>query len=307
MSKQNDKFLPILSQVKNSPFSGARLRRYAMELLNELPGYDWCGIYRLEGKHLVLDEFVGAPTEHRVIPIGKGVCGTAVAENRNLIIPDVQTVENYLSCDIRTRSEIVVLIRSGERILGQIDVDSHTPNAFSEADEKGLMELSEILAERWQPSQVIQKILSGGQTGVDRAALDVAILLGIPHGGWCPQGRLAEDGVIPPHYHLTETDSPLSEVRTERNVADSDGTIILTKGEPTGGTAYTLEKAQQYHKPFLVIDLAQLSEEEASQKIQDWLSLHSPSLLNVAGPRESKCPGIYEATKRILLSVLDKE
>lgn len=307
MNKQYDKFRQILSQVKSSPYSGSRLRRYAMELLKELPGYDWCGIYRLEGDHLVLDEFVGAPTEHTVIPVGKGICGTAVAENRNLIVPDVQKVENYLSCDVRTRSEIVVLIRSGDGILGQIDVDSHSLYAFSEEDEIMLKELSEILAERWRLTQVVKKIISGGQTGVDRAALDVAILLGIPHGGWCPQGRLAEDGTIPLHYHLTETDSPEAEERTERNVQDSDGTIVLTKGPPTGGTAYTIEKASQHHKPLLVIDLAQSPQEEAILKIRDWLSTHPVSILNVAGPRESKCPGIYSATRRILLSTLSNE
>jgi GAF domain-containing protein len=307
MEQRNDKFFSILSRVKSSPYSGARLRRFAMELLKELPHYDWCGIYRLEGDHLVLDEFVGDPTEHTVIPVGRGVCGTAVAENRNQIIPDVRNVENYLSCDVRTRSEIVVLIRSGNKILGQIDVDSHTVQAFSETDERGLEELSQILAERWSPRQVIKKIVSGGQTGVDRAALDVALMLGIPHGGWCPEGRLAEDGVIPPQYQLKETPSPLAEVRTEWNVRDSDGTLVLTKGEPSGGTAYTIEQAMKYGKPLFVGDLSQTPEEELIQQIGDWLSSHPLSTLNVAGPRESKAPGIYEATKRLLLSVLGRE
>lgn len=305
MTSTPNEFAEILSELKNSPYSAFRLRRYAMQLLSKLPHYDWCGIYRLEGDHLVLDEFVGTPTEHTVIPIGKGICGTAVAENRNQIVPDVRLVENYLSCDARTRSEIVVLIRFDNKILGQIDIDSHEADAFSETDEKGLEALAEILAERWSLRKVIKKIVSGGQTGVDRAALDVAILLGIPHGGWCPKGRLAEDGEIPSPYQLVETDSPESEVRTEWNVRDSDATLVITSGAPTGGTAYTLEMADRHNKPIFLIDLSRQSDQEAVEKIIEWLSSQRITTLNVAGPRESKSPGIYETTKKLLLAVLN--
>lgn len=120
-----------------------------MTLLAELPKYDWCGVYRLEGEVLVLDEFVGDPTEHRMISVGQGVCGTAVAENRNMIVADVHAVENYLSCSIDTKSEIVVLIRSGEVVFGQIDVDSHTRDAFGTSDEALLARVAAVLAEKW--------------------------------------------------------------------------------------------------------------------------------------------------------------
>ncbi|MFQ5587063.1 MAG: putative molybdenum carrier protein, partial [Thermodesulfobacteriota bacterium] len=95
----------------------------------------------------------------------------------------------------------------------------------------------------------IEMIVSGGQTGVDRAALDVALELGIRCGGWCPKGRLAEDGVIDSRYHLDETGSKSYSQRTEWNVRDSDGTLILTVEEPTGGTALTIRAAEELGKP----------------------------------------------------------
>lgn len=119
-----------------------------MELLSKLPNYDWCGIYRLEEGVLVLDEFVGDATEHTRIAVGVGVCGTAVAKNANQVIGDVRALDNYLSCSVHTRSEIVVLIRSNGRIIGQIDVDSHTAHAFDKADEVFLERLAELLADR---------------------------------------------------------------------------------------------------------------------------------------------------------------
>ena len=100
-----------------------------------------------------------------------------------------------------------------------------------------------------------ERIVSGGQTGVDRGALDAAIELGIPHGGWCPCGRLAKDGEIPARYGLTETESPDYALRTEKNVLDSDGTLILCRGRPRGGTDLTLRLARQHDKPHLVLDL----------------------------------------------------
>lgn len=121
-----------------------------MELLDRLPNYNWSGIYRLEGDELVLDEYVGAATDHTRIPVGRGVCGTAVAENHNQVIEDVRRLENYLACSTQTRSEIVVLIRSGEQILGQIDVDGHRVSAFDRSDEMLLEQVAQILAGRWQ-------------------------------------------------------------------------------------------------------------------------------------------------------------
>ncbi|MGA6926409.1 MAG: putative molybdenum carrier protein, partial [Desulfosarcina sp.] len=90
---------------------------------------------------------------------------------------------------------------------------------------------------------MLKKIISGGQTGVDRAALDVALRLGIDHGGWLPKGRLAEDGVLPPHYMLEEMPTASLEARTEKNVQDSDGTLIISRGSPTGGTDYARKMA----------------------------------------------------------------
>ncbi len=138
---------------------------------------------------------------------------------------------------------------------------------------------------------MFDKIVSGGQTGVDRAALDVAFELGRPCGGWCPKGRKAEDGPLDPRYPLIET--PLEEYwqRTEWNVRDSDGTLILTRGAPTEGTAFTIEAAKRLGKPHLVIDLAGPVPDVSV--VRSWGEQNKVSVLNVAGPRESKCPGIY--------------
>src|SRR5437868_5122145 len=103
---------------------------------------------------------------------------------------------------------------------------------------------------------VVRKIVSGGQTGVDRAALDVAIALRIPHGGWCPAGRRAEDGAIPKRYRMRETASREYRVRTTRNVEDADATLILCEGPPVGGTALTTRVAAERRKPVLIVDLA---------------------------------------------------
>jgi L-methionine (R)-S-oxide reductase len=122
----------------------------AMKLLSELPGYDWSGIYRLEGDSLVLDAYVGDTTDHTRIPVGRGVCGTAVAENRNQLIGDVRELTNYLACSIQTRSEIVVLIRFEGEILGQIDIDGHAVGAFDASDEAMLERVATLLAVRWR-------------------------------------------------------------------------------------------------------------------------------------------------------------
>lgn len=139
----------FLAQLSSNPASGAPLRKKAMEMLSELPGYNWSGIYRLEGDTLVLDEYVGAATDHTRIKVGVGVCGTAVAENANQVIEDVRELDNYLACSLQTRSEIVVLIRSGAEVLGQIDIDGHEVGAFDRSDELFLERLGEVLAERW--------------------------------------------------------------------------------------------------------------------------------------------------------------
>ncbi|MCW5940887.1 MAG: GAF domain-containing protein [Fimbriimonadaceae bacterium] len=141
---------PLLDEIRSLPLKGTSLRRAAMETLARLPGYDWCGVYRLEGDALVLDEYVGAKTDHVRIPVGVGVCGTAVAENANQVIADVRKLTNYLACSTQTRSEIVVLVRRGSEVLGQIDVDGHEVGAFGHRDEIMLEELASLLAERWE-------------------------------------------------------------------------------------------------------------------------------------------------------------
>ncbi|MER3424692.1 MAG: molybdenum cofactor carrier [Nitrospiraceae bacterium] len=144
-------------------------------------------------------------------------------------------------------------------------------------------------------------IVSGGQTGVDRAALDVAEELGMPRSGWCPKGRLAEDGTIPDCYPLMETSSTDYSLRTEWNVRDSDGTLVLTKGTPTDGTAYTIEVATSLRKPCLVLDLA---EQPSPSVVREWMVAHKIRVLNIAGPRESKFPGIYTQAKQFLRAAL---
>jgi len=142
-------FATILSTLEASDLSGAPLRKRAMELLDTLPTYDWSGIYRLEGDMLILDEYVGAHTDHTHIPVGRGVCGTAVAEDQNQVIEDVRELSNYLSCSSFTRSEIVVLIRDGDLVLGQIDIDGHQVAAFDANDEEFLGKMSHLLASKW--------------------------------------------------------------------------------------------------------------------------------------------------------------
>jgi hypothetical protein len=145
------------------------------------------------------------------------------------------------------------------------------------------------------------KIISGGQTGVDRAALDVAIERGIPHGGWCPRGRLAEDGAIPARYQLTEHASPSYDDRTRQNVADADGTLILCLGEPRGGTKLTLDEARRRAKPCLVVSLEGVPDVAAARR---WLAEHRIGTLNVAGPRESQSPGIGQQAAEYLRALL---
>jgi len=137
----------------------------------------------------------------------------------------------------------------------------------------------------------IEKIISGGQTGVDRAALDLALELGLSHGGWCPKGRRAEDGPIDMRYRLQETTSSSYSVRTGRNVRESDGTLVLVRGQPKAGTALTIKFAQKYKKPYLVRDPFKRKDFGTARM---WLEINRIRVLNVAGPRESEIPGIYD-------------
>lgn len=148
---------------------------------------------------------------------------------------------------------------------------------------------------------MLKRVVSGGQTGVDRAALDAAARLGIPTGGWCPKGRRAEDGPIPASYPLAETPSADYAQRTEWNVRGSDGTLVLTAGPLRGGTAFTLELARERGRPTLVLDLG---EEPDPARLAEFVRAHGLRRLNVAGPRESLSPGIYERALRFLLEAL---
>ena len=140
----------LLADLERLPLHGRGFRRAAMHLIGQLDGFDWTGIYRLEGDTLVLDEFVGEPTDHVKIKVGVGVCGTAVAENRSIVVDDVTKLVNYLACSTKTRSEIVVLIRNGDKVLGQIDIDGHIAGQFDGSDEKFLEAAAQIIARQWE-------------------------------------------------------------------------------------------------------------------------------------------------------------
>lgn len=141
--------------------------------------------------------------------------------------------------------------------------------------------------------KILAKVISGGQTGVDRAALDWAIKHELPHGGWCPKGRKAEDGVIPDKYLLQETKSASYDERTRQNVSDSDGTLILNTGALDGGSLKTKDEAEKTGKPFLVVQLDEKSGRNLRLCVAEWIRANKIGILNIAGPRESKRPGIY--------------
>lgn len=157
----------------------------------------------------------------------------------------------------------------------------------------------------------IKEIISGGQTGVDRAALDVAIELKIKHSGWCPYGRKAEDGIIPAKYQLKEAPAPTFEEgvdpdaiykkRTELNVKDSEGTLIIVNDIPEGGTLYTIEMAEKHKKLYFVCNL---SENSNIEEVVNWIIKNNIHKLNVAGPRASQAVGIYNAAYDALCRLL---
>lgn len=149
-----------------------------------------------------------------------------------------------------------------------------------------------------------QRVVTGGQTGVDRAALDLCLSNQIPCSGWCPRGRLAEDGRISSTYPLQETPSEEYSQRTEWNVRDSDGTLVICPGEPEGGTKLTIELAEKYNKPYLVIDMA--SPRSRKEDFKVWCHDHDVRVLNVAGPRESLQPGsIYNRSRQLMAELFD--
>jgi len=166
----------------------------------------------------------------------------------------------------------------------------------------------------------IVKIVSGGQTGVDRAALDAAIHCGIPHGGWCPKGRRAEDGRIPDRYLLRETVSADYAARTEANVVDSDATLVLAPGPPVGGTALAVDCCIRHRKPWLHVDFKASAGRRAAERIRDWLAGDArlndyggyaalppaQCTLNVAGPRASQMAVHHTRIVNLLLAAISK-
>lgn len=151
---------------------------------------------------------------------------------------------------------------------------------------------------------MIRRIVSGGQTGADRAGLDAAISCGVPHGGWCPKGRRAENGVIPDIYQLAETEGSSYLSRTERNVKQSDGTVIFTLGNLIGGSCRTADFANRHHKPYIHIRLDAITDEDAATELLDFVVEHGIACANIAGSSESREQGIYERVLAVMTLVL---
>ena len=144
------------------------------------------------------------------------------------------------------------------------------------------------------------KIISGGQTGVDRAALDVALNYGIESGGWCPAGRLDEFGKIPAQYPVSELGGAGFTERTLQNVRDSEGTVIIYPGKLSGGTEQTVSFCIEQQRPHERIDASKISAKEAARLIADFVRENKIDILNVAGPRQSEWPEGYEYASRAL-------
>lgn len=148
------------------------------------------------------------------------------------------------------------------------------------------------------------KIVSGAQTGVDRAALDAALESSAEVGGWCPEGRIAEDGIIPEKYPVKELPGSGYRQRTKRNVIDSDGTVIIYFGYPSGGTEQTIVFCIKEKKPYLLIDAEEIPVERASRKVEEFIARKSILVLNVAGPRAGGEARAYEYAKKVIQGVL---
>ena len=149
-----------------------------------------------------------------------------------------------------------------------------------------------------------RRLVSGGQTGVDRAALDAALEAGLEAGGWCPRGRRAEDGAVPARHPLREAPSPVYAVRTRLNVRDSDATLVLAWGPLRGGTALTLRWCRRLGRPCRLVDLSRAVAPGELRALRRWLRRHRVRTLNVAGPREGERPGIQARALAFLRRLL---
>ena len=149
---------------------------------------------------------------------------------------------------------------------------------------------------------MVKKIISGGQIGADQAALDVAIKLAIPHGGWIQKGRKTQSGTLPDKYKLQEMPTASYIKRIEQNVINSDGTLIISHGRLTGGPDHSRKMVLKYKRQLLHVDLSQIEAFQAAKLINAWISLHHIKILNITGPRTSEDPKIYKAAMDILES-----
>jgi hypothetical protein len=153
---------------------------------------------------------------------------------------------------------------------------------------------------------MVMKIISGGQTGADRAGLDAAIAAGIEHGGWVPKGRLTEAGPLPGRYQMQEMATRLYPARTRKNVAESDGTVIFTHGQLTGGSLLTKKEAIRMGKPWVHIDFDQVDPAQAAAQLGDFITAHQVGTLNVAGSRAGKDELIYEKVSASITGMVER-
>lgn len=158
-----------------------------------------------------------------------------------------------------------------------------------------------IELKRNDKTPMIEKIISGGQTGVDRAALDVAEEMGIPSGGWCPAGRDADDGPIPDKYPMQETTAYDHTVRTGFNVRDSDGNLMFYRGSLHGGTAYAVEMATRMNRPVKAIDV---DAPPSPGEVASWIDENHLRVIHIGGQREATSPGIYQQAYKLIRSII---